>query len=270
MSDRYNTAWRKMATVIYDRSTDARVFGSLEVEVDTCESYIAEKREQGVRVTITHILTAALARALAYDTPTLNCFVRRGRIYPRKDVSIMLAVDVGGKDMSGVRIRSAHTKTVSEIAEELIAKARKHEGKDQDAMVRKKDSLSKLPYPLRRAAFAAIRWGVYEAGLNLRFTGLHEDMFGSAMITNIGTLGLNTGYPALMPAGNVPMVVAMGKIERKAVVRDEQIVIRSMLPLSGTFDHRIVDGHQVGVIAQAIRDRLADPVALDRPPQESP
>ena len=266
MSDRYNTAWRKMATVIYDRPTDARVFGSLEVEVDAALAFIAKRREEGVKLTITHIMTAVLARSLSFDTPTLNCFVRRGRIYPRKDVSIMLAVDVGGKDMSGVRIKDADKKTVTEISAELIARARKHEGKDQSAMVRKKDSLAKLPFPLRRAAFAAIRWGVYEAGLNLRFSGLHEDMFGSAMISNIGTLGLNTGYPALMPAGNLPMVVAMGKVERKPVVRDEQIVIRSILPLSGTFDHRIVDGHQVGVIAQAIRDRLADPEALDRAP----
>ncbi len=264
MSDRYNTAWRKMATVIYDRPTDARVFGSLEVEVDGALAYIAKRREEGVRLTITHIVTAALARALAHDAPTLNCFVRRGRIYPRQDVSIMLAVDVGGRDMSGVRIRDADKKTVTEISGEVIARARKKEGEEKDKLVRKKDSLSKLPFPLRRAAFAAIRWAVYEAGLNLRFTGLHENMFGSALITNIGTLGLNTGFPALLPASNLPMVIAMGKIERRPVVRDEEIVIRSMLPLSGTFDHRIVDGHQVGIIAQAIRDRLADPEALDR------
>lgn len=265
MSDRYNTPWRKMATVIYDRPTDARVLGSLDVEVDDCLAFIEKRRQEGVKITITHILTAVLARTLHQDAPTLNCFVRRGRIYPRKDVSIFLAVDVGGKDMSGVRIKNAHTKTVTEIAAEMQARVRKHEGTDENAMVRKKDSLARLPFPLRRAAFSAIRWAVYEGGLNLRFSGLHEDMFGSAMITNIGTLGLDVAYPALMPAGNVPMVVAMGRIEKRPVVRDDQIVIRSMLPLSATLDHRLVDGHQVGVVARAFRAWLADPEALDRP-----
>ncbi len=269
MSDRYNTAWRKMATVIYDRPTDARVLGSLEIEAEACVDFIAKRREEGVKITITHIFTAALARTIAEDASILNCFVRRGRIYPRKDVSIFLAVDVGGKDMSGVRIQNAHQKTVTEIHDEMKARVRKHEGADKSKLVRKKDSLSKLPFPLRRAVFSAMRWGVYEAGLNLRFTGLHEDMFGSAMITNIGSFGLDIGYPALIPAGNVPMVIAMGTIEKRAVVRDDEIVIRNMLPLSATFDHRIVDGHQVWLVAKGLKRFLADPASLDRPPSAS-
>ncbi len=266
MSDRYNTAWRKMATVIYNRPTDARVLGSLAIEADACVDFIAKRRAEGVKITITHIFTAAVARTLATDAAILNCFVRRGRIHPRKDISIFLAVDVGGKDMSGVRIKSAHTKTVTEIHEEMQARVRKHEGADQNKMVRKKDSWSKLPYYLRRAAFTAMRWGVHEGGLNLRFTGLHEDSFGSAMITNIGSFGLDIGYPALMPAGNVPMVIAMGTVEKRPVVRDDEIVIRNMLPLSATFDHRIVDGHQVWLLARGLKRHLADPESLDRPP----
>jgi pyruvate/2-oxoglutarate dehydrogenase complex dihydrolipoamide acyltransferase (E2) component len=140
MSDRFNTAWRKMATVIYDRPTDARVLGSLAIEADACVDFIAKRRAEGVKITITHILTAALARTLAEEAAILNCFVRRGRIFPRSDISIFLAVDVGGKDMSGVRIKSAHTKTVTEIHDEMKARVRKHEGADSNKMVRKKNS----------------------------------------------------------------------------------------------------------------------------------
>jgi pyruvate/2-oxoglutarate dehydrogenase complex dihydrolipoamide acyltransferase (E2) component len=267
MSDRFNTAWRKTATVIYNRPTDARVLGSLAIEADACVDFIAKRRAEGTKITITHIFTAVLARTLADEASVLNCYLRRGRIYPRDDVSIFLAVDVGGKDMSGVRIKNAHLKTVTEIHDEMAARVRKHEGRDQNKLVRKKDSLSRLPYPLRRVAFRAMRWGVYEGGLNLRFTGLHENMFGSAMLTNIGSFGLDVAYPALMPAGNVPMVIAMGALEKRPVVRDDEIVIRTMLPLSGTFDHRIVDGHQTWLLAKGFQRRLADPEALDRPPE---
>ncbi len=266
MSDRYNTAWRKMATVIYDRPTDARVLGSLAIEADACVDFIAKRRAEGTKITITHIFTAAVARTFANEAAILNCFVRRGKIYPRDDISIFLAVDVGGKDMSGVRIKSAHTKTVTEIHDEMQARVRKHEGKDKNKLVRKKDSMSKLPYAVRKGLFTAMRWAVYEGGLNLRFTGLHENMFGSAMITNIGSFGLDIGYPALMPAGNVPVVIAMGTVEKRPVVRDDEIVIRHMLPLSATFDHRIVDGHQVWLLAQGLERCLADPESLDSPP----
>ena len=269
MSDRFNTAWRKMATVIYDRPTDARVLGSLDIEAEACVAFIAKRRAEGVKITITHILTAAVARTLMEFAPTLNCYVRRGRIHPRDDVSIFLAVDVGGKDMSGVRIKNAHIKTVTEIHDEMRERVRKHEGKDQSKLVRKKDSMAKLPYFMRRAVFSAMRWAVYEGGLSLRFTGLHENMFGSAMITNIGSFGLDIGYPALMPAGNVPMVIAMGTIEKRAVVRDDEIVARHMLPLSGTFDHRIVDGHQVWLLAKGLKHFLGNPEILDLPPTAS-
>jgi len=253
-----------MATVIYDRPTDARVFGSLEVDVTDALALIQQRRAEGTRLTITHLLTAAVARTLAQDVPELNCFVRWGRVRPREDVSIMLAVDVGGRDMSGVLVRRAHHKSASQISQELQVRVeRSRAGTETNATVRRKNSLARLPWVMRRPAFKLIRWAVYEAGINLRFSGLHEDMFGSVVITNIGTLGLHTGYAALLPASNVPFVLAVGRIQRKPVVIDEQIVIRSMLPLSGTFDHRLADGHQVGVLAQGVKDRLLSPAELD-------
>ena len=262
--DRFNTAWRRMAAAVYDRPRDARVFGHIEADVSVSLAWIAEQAEQGRRFTITHLLTAAFARTLAEDVPELNCYVRLGTVIPRDDVGIMLAVDVAGKDLSAVLIRQAHQKTVTQIAEELASKAAaKAEGED-DRAIQKKQSLSKLPWPLRKWAFEALRWSIYEAQLPLGFTGLGPDMFGSMMITNIGTLGLNTGYAALMPATNVPCVIATGKYERKAVVRDEQIVIRDILPVTGTFDHRIIDGHQAGTLAAGVLRRLDDPASLDR------
>jgi pyruvate dehydrogenase E2 component (dihydrolipoamide acetyltransferase) len=60
----------------------------------------------------------------------------------------------------------------------------------------------------------------------------------------------------------------MGKIEEKPVVRDGEIVIRSILPLSGTFDHRIVDGNQVSKVARGIIARLALPDELEMAPSD--
>ena len=85
------------------------------------------------------------------------------------------------------------------------------------------------------------------------------------MLTNIGTFGLHTGMPALFPIGKLPAVVAMGKIAKKPVVINDQIVIRDILPLTGTFDHRIVNGYQSGVLTKGVERRLQDPEALNRP-----
>jgi len=85
------------------------------------------------------------------------------------------------------------------------------------------------------------------------------------MVTNIGSFGLSYGMVALFPIGKIPAVVTMGKIEEKAVVIDGEIKIRKMLPLTGTFDHRIVDGAQAGVLTMGVVNRLKDPKKLDSP-----
>jgi pyruvate dehydrogenase E2 component (dihydrolipoamide acetyltransferase) len=57
----------------------------------------------------------------------------------------------------------------------------------------------------------------------------------------------------------------MGKIKEKPVVVDGEITIRPMLPLSGTFDHRIVEGDKIGLLKDGAEKRLLHPELLDKP-----
>ena len=63
---------------------------------------------------------------------------------------------------------------------------------------------------------------------------------GTITITNIGSLGGIFFTPVL----NSPEVaiLGLGKMMDKAIVRDGKIVVRKILPISLTFDHRVVDG----------------------------
>ncbi len=68
-----------------------------------------------------------------------------------------------------------------------------------------------------------------------------DELTGSTFtITNFGSLGGLFATPII----NHPEVaiLGLGKIEKRAVVRDDQIVARDMMYLGVTFDHRIVDG----------------------------
>jgi pyruvate/2-oxoglutarate dehydrogenase complex dihydrolipoamide acyltransferase (E2) component len=49
-------------------------------------------------------------------------------------------------------------------------------------------------------------------------------------------------------------------------VRRGEIAIRTGLPLTGTFDHRIVDGMQIGKFARAIKRNFRKPERLDEVP----
>jgi pyruvate dehydrogenase E2 component (dihydrolipoamide acetyltransferase) len=81
---------------------------------------------------------------------------------------------------------------------------------------------------------------------------------GSFTITNVGPLG-GTG---LIPTINYPEVaiLGMGKAQERAVVRDGAIVIRTILPLTLAFDHRVADGADAARFMNAVIRRLSDPL----------
>ena len=83
---------------------------------------------------------------------------------------------------------------------------------------------------------------------------------GTFTITNVGPLG----GTALIPTINYPEVaiLGMGKVQEKPVVRDGEIVIRKMLPLTLSFDHRIADGADAARFVSEMVRLLSDPNML--------
>jgi len=66
------------------------------------------------------------------------------------------------------------------------------------------------------------------------------------------------------PILNPPQVGILGmhKIEKRAVVIDDQIVIRPMMYLALSYDHRIVDGKEAVTFLVRVKECLEDPERL--------
>jgi len=87
------------------------------------------------------------------------------------------------------------------------------------------------------------------------------DLQGSTFtITNVGPLG----GTALIPTINYPEVaiLGMGSVRPKPVVRDGEIVIRTILPLTMAFDHRVADGADAARFVAELARQLSDPNLL--------
>jgi len=262
----YTSSWRKVAISIYGPPKEGKVYGSYEVDATELLKFIEKKKKEGIRVTVTHVVTSAVARTLFYDTPEANCFVRRGRLMQREHADVFLAVAREGKSNSGMIIPKAESKTVTELSEYMNKKVKNvKSGKKQSFDLTK--SLGKIPWPFRGAVIRFIKWWAFQNGFWLPGIKRRDSAFGSIAITNIGTFGLENGYLALFPIANLPAIIAMGQIKEKPVVVDGKIVIRPMLPLSGTFDHRIMDGDKIGFMTNAMERRLLNPQHLDEPEQ---
>ena len=83
---------------------------------------------------------------------------------------------------------------------------------------------------------------------------------GTFTITNVGPLG----GTALIPTINYPEVaiLGMGKVQDKPVVVGGEIVIRKILPLTLSFDHRIADGADAARFVTEMVRQLSDPNLL--------
>jgi 2-oxoisovalerate dehydrogenase E2 component (dihydrolipoyl transacylase) len=88
-----------------------------------------------------------------------------------------------------------------------------------------------------------------------------DELSGSTItLTSLGALGGIVSTPVL----NLPEVAIVGvnKIVERPMVVKGQVVIRKMMNLSSSFDHRVVDGMDAALFIQAIRGLLEQPATL--------
>ncbi len=88
-----------------------------------------------------------------------------------------------------------------------------------------------------------------------------EDLTGGTFsITNGGVFGSLVSTPILNPPQSA--ILGMHKIQERPVVENGQIVIRPMMYLALSYDHRIIDGREAVSFLVAIKNGLEDPTRL--------
>lgn len=88
-----------------------------------------------------------------------------------------------------------------------------------------------------------------------------EDMKGGTFtISNGGVFGSLLSSPIINPPQSA--VLGLHRIEDRPVVRDGQIVIRPMMYLALSYDHRLIDGREAVTFLVAVKNAIEDPTRL--------
>jgi pyruvate dehydrogenase E2 component (dihydrolipoamide acetyltransferase) len=88
-----------------------------------------------------------------------------------------------------------------------------------------------------------------------------SDLTGSTItVTSIGSFGMESGTPII----NYPecAILAPGVIRKKPWVVDGEIVVRDIMTLGMSFDHRIIDGAEAGRFLRYLGDLIENPARL--------
>jgi len=259
-----NTGWRKVASSIYRRPTDSKIFGSVEIDITNLEEYIAEKRKNGVKATLTHVFILAAARALKEEVPELNTYIKRGNVILRDHIDVMVSVLLPGSLMGSVLIKDADTLTLEELIKVMGEEVKSARQGSENKTMKMKDKLAKIPWPVRGWIFRLLKTITFNWGLSIPSLGLSANSFGSFVVSNIGNVGLDMGYPALFPSSNVSFVLILGGVNRKPAVVGDQILPRTILSLGAALDHRVVDASHGGMLFRYLKKVVKNPHLLDK------
>lgn len=89
----------------------------------------------------------------------------------------------------------------------------------------------------------------------------HEELAGSTItISSLGPLGGIVATPVINPPEVA--IIGVNRIAERPVVRDGAVVIRRMMNLSSSFDHRIVDGFDAARFTQEMKRLIEQPATL--------
>ncbi len=256
--------FRKFAQVFWDAPRDGLIYGHLQADVTRAQRFVADvQAKHGIAPSMGQLVGKAIARA-ATLVPDINGKLIWGRPYLKDTVDMYFQVDVeDGKDLSGVVVEDCGNKTIVEVAQVLRDRAKKlRTGGDQQYEKTQKGCLGVLPVSFLRAALGLFTFLEYNLGIPPTMIGAREDPFGTLMVTNVSSFGVDVAYAPLIPVSRVPFICLVGRVKPTPWVDPAgQLCVRPAITMSATFDHRMLDGNKIGKFNRAVIAYMEDPYA---------
>lgn len=257
--------FRKIAIGTWQNAYDPSVYGTLRLRMDDSVRYIEEFREKtGRRLTVSHLLAKAAAMALK-ACPDANAVLRWNRVYLRKTIGVFFQVAMTDEgedkiDLSGATLYDVDSMSLLEIIDTFEEKVRIVRERKDPALEKTRNTFQVIPYMFLNAFLKTLSFFTLRLNLDLRWAGIPKDPFGSIMVTNIGSLGLDVAYVPLVPYSGVPLLLAAGGVDDAPVVNDAgELAVGKMMNLCATFDHRFIDGMHAAKMGKVIRAWMEDP-----------
>jgi len=209
--------------MIKSRDTSVHVYGTTEVDVTRIEKYIKKNKEkilesEGIKLTYLPFIALACVKSLK-KYPLLNASIQENKIIVKKKINLGIAVAIEPNGLIVPNIKSAEEKNLLGLARainELSIKARSKKLSPDDAQG------------------------------------------GTFTITNYGVFGTLFGSPII----NQPEVAILGvgsAVKKPVVIEidgEEAIAIRTMMYLTLTHDHRLIDGMLGGKFLAEVKSNL--------------
>jgi len=261
------SVFRKIAMGTWKDAKDPSVYALVEIDLkptlDLLDAYCSK---HDVKISPAHLVGKALSYCMT-RRPEINGMIRGSKIYLRDTVSLFYQVNIPGTGddkikkatLSGTTIVGAENMSTAGIAQALKNKASDiRSGKDRE-ITKNLDAFKYMPWWFSKYYLNIASWLIYGLNIDLSFLGIPRDPFGSAMITNVGGMGIDLGWAPLCPYSRVPLLLTVGSIKERAWVVDGEVKPRPVMQIGVTFDHRLIDGIHASQMAADFKKCFSEP-----------
>jgi hypothetical protein len=259
------SSFRRMALGTWTTAYDPTVYGSMALPMEAASKYMAEFTEKtGRRITVTHLMAKAVGEMFA-EVPDANAVIRWNRIYIRERIGVFFQVEMrdqnGEIDLSGATVLDPEQKSLLKIVDEFTARVSQVRRMKDRQLENSRSLVKKIPYFSLNAFMKLYSFLIYTLNIDPKYLDAPRDAFGSAMITNVGSLGLEEAFVPLVPFSRVPVLLALGKVRDVPVVEGGDVKVEKQLKVFATFDHRVLDGAHAAAMARSLKSFFEDPYA---------
>ena len=253
-------------TFVMPKRSNANCWTKLSIKAENMLSFINEKKELGEIYTVFQTVVAALIRT-GSQFPQLNRYIYAHRLHTRNDFTISFAVSLG-EEVALKKVHFAPDMTISQIhalIEDAVTSARTN---PHDSLDSSMDFMMKLPDFL--AAFIFVMYPkLVNIGLFPKKFPDEDPLYASAMVSNLGTFGLDAPYHHLYDWGNISVFITIGIIEKVPMVMpDDSVKAVPAISIGFNVDERIASGKVISDALTYFKNMIENPRLLELPPDK--
>lgn len=244
------------------RRNESIVFFQQKLRMKEALRFLNEFRERtGLRATVLHLYIYGAVQALS-RRPRLNRFVAGGRIYQRRGIWVSYSAKREKSDEHPVIVmKQEFTPEMSftslvQAVQETISTSRREDTPSEREL---KFFFRILPIPILSLFVRLVNW-LDHLGLLPAFFIRPDPMFASIFIANLGSLEMEPAYHHLYEYGNIPIFIALGRVQSEVTVGDEgQPAVEPIMTVRYAFDERIEDGLYCAQALKILAEYVEDP-----------
>ena len=258
--------------LMYPNRCDNEAYISERIDLTAINRYLEKKNAGGpdYPYNLFQVMVTALLKTITLR-PKMNRFIANQTMYQRNEVTASFTVkklfsDDGGEALA--KIRTDGSETIDIIHDEIFRQVSFCRSDEKDPSTNSMDIIQKFPKFMLKLIGAGARFldrhGRMPAGVIAT-----DPFYSSAVLANLGSIGLHAGYHHLTNWGTCSVFCVIGEIKKRPFYDDDgHMEMRESVDLGLTIDERLADGYYYSKTIRLLKHLLENPELLEQPLNE--